>query len=203
MSKLFEIEALVSFEGEHDAPLKVVLAGDDLARMKQGIVPAVLRECAMAGHPVGEIHVDFTVTQDGAWLDHDEDWFDLRELSTWICSYKDVLMELDDDVVDNLTYVLVPTAWLKAMLREEGVTDFDEWLNEYTADSTVDIAWLAMREKAILACDDAKVAAAIGVPVGEYPRTPLEKALEEATKQSALHGQKDIDKINSEIERTL
>ena len=185
MYKSFEIEALVSFEGGHDVPLKVVLVGDDLARMKQDIVPAVVRECAMAGRTAGEIHVDFTVTQDGEWLDHDEDWFDLSELTTWICSYKDVLMELDDDVVDNLTYVLVPTAWLKATLWEEGVVDFDEWLSEYTADSTVDIAWLAMKEKVILACDDALVAQALGVPVGEYPRTPLEKVLEEATLRSA------------------
>lgn len=184
MDNQFNVEVSVSIDGSHGDPLEIVLTGDNLEKLQKDIMPTVLRRCAEGGYTSGEVYIAATYTKDGEYFDHDEEWFDLDELSTWICSYKDVLMALDDDEVDNLTYVLVPTAWLKGTLREEGVTDFNEWLNEYTADSTVDIAWLAMKENVILACDGEKVAAAIRVPVGEYPRTPLEAALEDAMSRS-------------------
>ena len=70
---------------------------------------------------------------------------------TWICVYRDVLGQVEDR--DNLTDICVPTDWLTAALKEEGILP-REWVDEYTADDTQELAWKAMAEGVILDCSD-------------------------------------------------
>lgn len=78
------------------------------------------------------------------------------EETVWITVYKDTLGHQED--YDNLTEIKVPQQWLKQTLEAEGVSDFSEWENEYTADNTEDIARLALEEGMILGCSDKSIA---------------------------------------------
>ena len=78
--------------------------------------------------------------------------------TTWITVYKDCLGIQDD--MDNLTEICVPTKWLLNELKNEGITDFEGWLDEYTADGETEaIARKAFAEKVIIACDDLNIKA--------------------------------------------
>lgn len=68
----------------------------------------------------------------------------------WISVYKDTLGYEDD--YDNMAEIQVPKQWLKAALRAEGVTNYEQWLNEYTADETEGLAARALAEKVIQGC---------------------------------------------------
>ena len=72
--------------------------------------------------------------------------------TVWICVYKDTLGFRDSD--DNLTTVCLPTRWLKAALKEEGITGFEPWLETYTADETESIIARAMSEGVIVDFDE-------------------------------------------------
>lgn len=117
-------------------------------------------------------------------------WTTLEDQSnaetTWVCVYKDVLNYEDED---NLTYILVPTDWLKEALIKEGETDFESWFNEYTADSTVDIGMNAMREGVVLDCEDK----AIPLPT---PKKSFDKLLADANakKETNAHLYKPSEK---------
>ena len=78
------------------------------------------------------------------------------EETVWITVYKDTLGHPQD--FDNLTEIKVPQQWLKQTLEAEGVSDYSEWENEYTADNTEDIARLALEEGVILDCSDKSIA---------------------------------------------
>lgn len=85
--------------------------------------------------------------------DYFEDECPLNEVTS-ICVYKDVLGYQDDN--DNLTEIRVPTEWLINVLKEENIS-IDEWIDIYTADSTVDIASRARAEGVILGCSDENI----------------------------------------------
>lgn len=72
--------------------------------------------------------------------------------TVWICVYKDTLGFRDSD--DNLTTVCLPTRWLRATLKEQGISGFEPWLETYTADETESIITKAMREGVIVSFDE-------------------------------------------------
>jgi len=74
------------------------------------------------------------------------------EKNTWVTVYKDALGHITE--YDNLTSIKLPTDWLEKKLKSEGISDLEAWLNEYTADNTIDIAVAAIAEKVILECSD-------------------------------------------------
>lgn len=76
----------------------------------------------------------------------------LPEETVDVCVYKDVLGCPGDD--DNLTYITVPLVWLKGVLKDEGVSDYSAWSDEYTADYTENIARRALNEGVIKDCSD-------------------------------------------------
>lgn len=95
-------------------------------------------------------------------MEHPDEWecaCDAREeffkeytpKNVWITVYKDALGCPGHK--DNLTEMLVPVDWLTGVLAQDGITDFEAWLDEYTADSTVDIARMALDESVILKCN--------------------------------------------------
>ena len=74
--------------------------------------------------------------------------FDIARITV----YKDAIGIRDDN--DNLTEIEVPKKWLKDKLKADGIEDFEQWRNEYTADDTDDIARKALDEDVILFCSD-------------------------------------------------
>ena len=78
--------------------------------------------------------------------------------TVWICVYRDTLGFGDDN--DNLTHILVPTAWLMSQLEREG-QNIEGWFDEYTADSTDRIASAARLQGKILDCSHPGIKAAL------------------------------------------
>ena len=73
----------------------------------------------------------------------------------WVCVYRDTVEEHDE--VDNLAYVEVTMDFLNQYVKERlnGVfKDLEEFLNEYTADSTEDFYEYAMEHNAVIAVEN-------------------------------------------------
>lgn len=73
----------------------------------------------------------------------------------WVCVYRDTVEEHDD--VDNLAYVEVTMDFLKQYVKEWQVglfKDVEEFLNEYTADTTEDFYEYAMEHEAVIAVEN-------------------------------------------------
>lgn len=76
--------------------------------------------------------------------------------SVWITVYKDVLGYQDDK--DNLTEILVPKQWfINALKLVEGVEDYKQWCEDYTADNTITLTQKALREGVVQACSDENI----------------------------------------------
>ena len=72
-----------------------------------------------------------------------------------VCVYRDTVEEHDE--VDNLAYVEVTMDFLNQYVKERlnGVfKDLEEFLNEYTADSTEDFYEYAMEHNAVIAVEN-------------------------------------------------
>ena len=75
--------------------------------------------------------------------------------SIWICVYRDTIKPHDEN--DNLAQVLVEEGFVKKYLAErinkhqKNKLSFDDFLNEYTADWTVDFYGYAMKHNAVKA----------------------------------------------------
>ena len=78
--------------------------------------------------------------------------FEVSPDTVWICVYKDTLGFRDSD--ENLTMICLPTRWLKATLKDEGIVGFEPWLETYTADETESIVVKAMHEGVIVDFDE-------------------------------------------------
>ena len=72
---------------------------------------------------------------------------EFKENRIWITVYKDILGIVD--YFDNITSICVPKDWLIKKLEKEGDT-LDEWLSDYTADTTDTIAREALAEDVVL-----------------------------------------------------
>lgn len=73
----------------------------------------------------------------------------------WVCVYRDTVEEHNE--VDNLAYVEVTMDFLNQYVKERlnGVfKDLEEFLNEYTADSTEDFYEYAMEHNAVIAVEN-------------------------------------------------
>lgn len=71
--------------------------------------------------------------------------------TTWICVYRDTIEQHDED--DNLAEVLVTKNFAKQYFNERFADDelnFDDFLNEYTADWTEDFYSYAMEHNAVI-----------------------------------------------------
>ena len=69
----------------------------------------------------------------------------------WICVYRDTIEEHDED--DNLAEVLVTNDFFEQYFKECLANDWksvDEFLDEYTADSTEDFYSYAMEHNAVI-----------------------------------------------------
>lgn len=70
----------------------------------------------------------------------------------WICVYRDTIERHDDDW--NLTEVQVTKEFAEQYFKEcnkgEYFKDFEEFLNEYTADDTEDFYAYAMKHNAVI-----------------------------------------------------
>lgn len=96
----------------------------------------------------------------------------------WVTVYKDTLGYQDDH--DNLTEICVPTDWLLDYLLNENINP-DEWVEEYIADNSIEIAEKAISEGVIKECADENI--------------DISKFWKNTTKQSSLE-----DKIqNAEV----
>ncbi len=123
-----------------------------------------------------------------------DEFFEQYEFNNvWICVYKDALGYEDD--FDNLTEILVSVDWLKNALVAEGVNDYEDWLDEYTADSTDYIARAAVAQGVILKCTDEKVSNFLGL--GANAMNTVEKTVADAVERSA---QQVNEKNNKEID---
>ncbi|MBR5190699.1 MAG: hypothetical protein IKW34_01540 [Clostridia bacterium] len=109
-----------------------------------------------------------------------DEYFENYEFdNVWITVYKDALGCPGHK--DNLTEVLVPVAWLKSVLAQDGITDLEVWLDEYTADSTDDIARLALDEGVVLKCNNEDIHMALGLDKGNKT---VESLIAEASERS-------------------
>lgn len=72
----------------------------------------------------------------------------------WVCVYRDTVEEHDE--VDNLAYVEVTMDFLNQYVKErqKGFEDLEEFLNEYTADTTEDFYEYAMEHGAVIAVEN-------------------------------------------------
>lgn len=72
----------------------------------------------------------------------------------WVCVYRDTIEEHDE--VDNLSYVWVETDFLNQYVKErnKGFESLEEFLNEYTADTTEDFYEYAMEHGAVIAIEN-------------------------------------------------
>ena len=69
----------------------------------------------------------------------------------WICVYRDTIENHDE--VNNLSYVCVTEDFAKQYFDEcqkEDFDNFEEFLNEYTADGTIDFYNYAMKHNAVI-----------------------------------------------------
>ncbi len=120
---------------------------------------------------------------------------------TWMCAYKDVLERFDER--DNLTDICVPTDWLMAELKKEGIQP-REWFDEYTADDTEEIARRAMEEGVILDCSDPELRGRLVANGGisQEEKQTLSDAIQNAGNQSAEVGAREKHREKGrEIER--
>lgn len=71
-----------------------------------------------------------------------------------VCVYRDTIEEHDE--VDNLAYVEVTMDFLKQYVEEKkkGFESLEEFLDEYTADTTEDFYEYAMEHNAVLAVEN-------------------------------------------------
>ena len=150
----YEIEVTIDVVGENEQDICLKMAGNDLETLKEGLLPAVQKACAERGYLDNQVIVGVLIEKNGEWLDSDEETFDLSELNVEICVYKDSLGYIDND---NVTYILVPKAWLLDKLKDEGqlknAVFFPMWLGEYTADNTDMIAREAVSEGVVFVCN--------------------------------------------------
>lgn len=72
----------------------------------------------------------------------------------WVCVYKDTIEEHDE--ADNLAYVEVTMEFFEQYVKERkrGFESLEEFLNEYTADTTEDFYEYAMKHGAVIAVEN-------------------------------------------------
>jgi hypothetical protein len=72
----------------------------------------------------------------------------------WVCVYRDTVEEHDE--VDNLAYVEVTMDFLNQYVKErkKGFENLEEFLDEYTADTTEDFYEYAMEHGAVIAVEN-------------------------------------------------
>lgn len=72
----------------------------------------------------------------------------------WICVYRDTVEEHDE--VNNLSYVEVTMDFLEHYVKEVaiGFDTLEEFLNEYTADNTMDFYSYATEHGAVIAVEN-------------------------------------------------
>lgn len=74
--------------------------------------------------------------------------------TVWICVYRDTIEEHDE--VNNLSYVKVTMDFLEHYVKDVAI-DFDtmeEFLDEYTADNTMDFYAYAKEHNAVIAVEN-------------------------------------------------
>ena len=71
----------------------------------------------------------------------------------WVCVYRDTIEEHDE--VNNLSYVEVTMDFLEQYVKErkKGFKSLEEFLDEYTADTTEDFYEYAMEHGAVIAVE--------------------------------------------------
>lgn len=72
----------------------------------------------------------------------------------WVCVYRDTIEEHDE--VNNLSYVEVTMDFLDQYVRERknGFESLEEFLDEYTADTTEDFYEYAIEHGAVIAVEN-------------------------------------------------
>lgn len=75
------------------------------------------------------------------------------EEKVWVCVYRDTIEEHDE--VNNLSYVKVTMNFLDQYVKErkKGFESLEEFLDEYTADTTEDFYEYAMEHGAVIAVE--------------------------------------------------